>query len=219
MKNCLSIVAFLAVLVATGWSNTVSFSETYADRIVATREDGIVSYNQIPTGSFSARGKLILNAEEANFTPAADTSLSISVGGFAFEATLGDDPRYVPGKSKSVRFPIEGGSVAVSWAVGRSGAATVTWSVTAKTGNSPAGDEFQASPAAAELGDGENAVIKAADELEIPCQLRFATIPASASLVVTGAVRYSVKTIGRGDEATEYELKSCSIRASGVIQR
>jgi hypothetical protein len=218
VKNLFSIPICISVLVSSVWANTVSFRETYADRIVTTREDRFVSYDQIATGSFTARGKLILTAEDLDgITVDENTVISVIAGGWSFEASLGDDPKFVPGK-KSARFVINGGVVTIALAIGRS-STTVTWSIRAKTGISPLGDEFQASPAAAELGDGENATITLEDELKVACEVSLADITAYSEVPLSGAVRYNVRTVGSGEDANELELKSCAVRGSGVMMQ
>ncbi|MEI7865953.1 MAG: fibronectin type III domain-containing protein, partial [Chthoniobacterales bacterium] len=210
---CLGI--FSARASTTVLANPVSFREAYADRIVATPEEGAVSYDQIATGSFTARGKLILTAEDLDGIN-ENTPISISVGGWSFEASLNDDPRYVPGK-QSARFLLDGGALTIAWAAGRS-SATVTWSVKAKTGSCPGGDELQESPVAAELGDGENAIITLDDQLKAVCEVNLAGISAYSEVPLSGAVRYNLKTAGTGDETAEFDLKSCTVLGSGVMR-
>jgi hypothetical protein len=218
VKKLFSIPICISVLVSSVWANAVSFRETYADRIVTTREDGFVSYDQIATGSFTARGKLILTAEDLDgITVDEDTPITIIAGGWSFEASLGDDPKYVPGK-KSARFVINGGVVTIALAIGLS-STTVTWSASAKTGISPSGDEFQESLAAAELGDGENATITLEDEATIVCTVDIAGSDAYSEVPLYGAVRYKLKTVGTGEDANEFDLKSCTVRGSGIMVR
>lgn len=190
-------------------------AETYADRIVTVKDDGFASSSQIPTGTFAARGRATFAAAEPlEFSDNAETRLTVNVGAWSFAARLGDSPGYAPGK-KSVRFAIAGGAVTFAWTMRSGSLSAFTWSVTAKTGTTPAGQELQTSPFAAGLGDGEpNLVIRTGDDVRALLSVEVENFGATWDFPLAGSVRNSVRTIGRGDDAQEFVLKSCNIRGS-----
>jgi len=210
----LNILFALLITMSLARAN-VSFSESFADRLVSYSEEGETFRETISGGTFTARGKVPLTPQDANIVLGASTPVTATIGDWTFEGTLGGDPKFVAGKSKSASFKLPGGgTLRLAW-----GAAALTWSVTAKTGSNLAGDSFETSPVAEGLYAEESALITAADEVTVDVNLTLDTATASASIPQTGAVKYIVKTVGSGDLAEEHGLCSVKVKGSAVMWR
>jgi hypothetical protein len=206
------------LLISASWASG-SFNETYSERLVAIRMDGEVSREVLAGGSFSLRAKVGLSESDFMIAPSGATPVKITVGGWTYEGVLSDDPRYVAEKSRSVRLPLVKDGIrrgVVSLAVSRG---VLTFSVSAKTGVNTKGQEFEASPFAAAQASEESRRIALGEGLAVPCSIAFAGINASANIPVAGTERYSVRKVGRGDEAEEYGLSAVRLRGSAMLER
>jgi len=218
MKKIVSTLLCCVMLTATPWASA-SFKETYSEKLVTIRLDGEVSREVLAGGSFSLRSKVGLSESDFTIAPTGETAVKITVGGWTYEGVLSDDPRYVAGKSRSVRLPLVQDGIrrgVVSIAVSRG---VLTFSVSVKTGVNTKGQEFEVSPFAAAQASGESRRIALGEGLAVPCSISFAGINASANILVAGTERYSVRKVGRGDEAEEYGLSAVSLRGSAMLER
>jgi hypothetical protein len=208
MKTFLLTACTFLCAIAQGLAS-VTFSDDYADRLVRFTEEGESFYEVISGGKFTARGKMEILAADSSITLDRDTPVSVSIGSWNFDGVLGDDPKFVPGKSKSVNIPLLGGSLKLAISRGM-----LTWSLTAKTGFSNAGDEFEVSPVAEALYAEESFPITPADDQVVECSFTIATASATANIPLTGSVKYVLKKVGSGDLADEYGL--CTVKVKGL---
>jgi hypothetical protein len=214
------VLSFLscAMMAGASWASA-TFNETYSERLVAIRMDGEVFREVLPGGSFTLRSRVSLTESDFSSAPSRETAVKITVGGWSFEGVLSDDPRYVPGKSRSARLPIVVDGIRcgdVSIAVSRG---VMTFSVKAKTGVSAKGQEFKDSPFASAQTSGESRKITLGEGLAVSCSISFFDINAAATIPVAGTERYSVRRVGRGDDAEEYELSAVRLRGSASMER
>lgn len=86
---CLSVLAFS---IPTFAADFVRFNELYADKLVRSSEDGLVSFDTttVNSGAFSC-SVLLEGLSSATLDPS--TPFSLSLGGFSFEATAADASR------------------------------------------------------------------------------------------------------------------------------
>lgn len=199
---------------------SVSFSETYQESVATYKFEGEVTREILPGGSFTLRAVVPLTADDMSIVLSRESNLKITIGGWSYEGVLGDDPKFVSGKSRSARIRLIAGektpagfiSIAVS-------PRAVTLSVSAKTGTNRNGDAFQISPLAESLATEETAKIKAADNVKMEFSSELAEGSAGADLPITGATRYSTKNFGSGENAEIFDLRSVVISGKGRIQR
>jgi len=210
----LFLIAFAFVCVTASALSTVSFSDTYVDRLVRFSEEGESFYDILSGGKFSARGKVVLVSSDSSLALGANTPVAVAIGEWVFEGVLGDDPKFDPAKSKSVKIPLSGGVLKLAISRG-----ALTWSVTAKTGSSNTGDEFEVSPAAEALYAEESATIALADGEAVRCTITIGGNSASASIPLSGSVKYQLKTVGAGDLAEEFGLCTVSVKGSAELAR
>jgi hypothetical protein len=98
--------AFIALLLATNsnaaGNNTLTFSETYSEKLLCYKSSGYCDV--VGSGKFTVSSKILLSEIDiAQFN--SDTPISIMVGDFFFDATLGDGgfvPPYKKGKANFV---------------------------------------------------------------------------------------------------------------------
>jgi len=96
VKNMKAVLGFwlaaLAVALPTYAADFVKFNEVYADKLVRSSEDGLVSFDTttVNSGAFSC-SVLVEGLSSATFD--SSTTLSVSLGGFSFEATAADASR------------------------------------------------------------------------------------------------------------------------------
>lgn len=207
-------LVLLAALFALPARASVSFSDSYADRLARYSEEGEVFYDIISGGKFTARGKVMLAAEDSAITLDRDTPVSVSIGSWLFQGVLGDDPKFIPGRSKSVKIPLLGGFLKLAISRG-----IFTWSVTAKTGFNAAGDDFETSPAAEALYAEESFPITPADDRVVSCNIAIASASATANIPLTGTVKYVIKTVGGGDFAEEFGLCTVKVKGTATLAR
>jgi|GEM_PF-4844534 len=210
------IPAFFSLLLAASAAfANVTFSETSAQRLVSTRMDGEVSSDVYSGGTFTARGKVIV-PDGLTITFSNESEITLTIGNWTFEGTMSDDPKFNPAKIKPLSFRLPGGGT-LSFALSRG---VLTWSVTAKTGSTNAGDELETSPVAEDnygSDPSESRAITAADEVTAQCVLAFDSLSAQAEVPLTGSVRVSLRKVGSGDLAEEYFLSSVRLKGTGNI--
>ena len=198
MKKSIIAIAPLLLFLNSA-SASVTFNDTYSDKL--QRE--ILS-----AGKFSLRAVIPLLESDSPLSFDRDTPVRISIGTWQYEGVLGDDPRFVPGRSRSARLPLAGG--AVSLAASRKG---FTASITSKTGSSLKGDTFESSPAAAGQYSEETKKLTVADGVLVDVSIEVGGVKAVSQIPLSGSVRYALKKIGKGETAEEFGL--CSVKIGG----
>jgi len=187
-------------------SDKVSFRENYKQNVRRVSVEGEVSYVEVASGSFTARGKIPVSASSAGITSGEDVPVDVSLGNWSYEDS------FVPRTKRSRRFSLPGGgSLRLAW----SGKA-LTWSVTGKTGYKADGESREQSPAAEEFV-GESATIKIQDGFAVSCTLNFAEAVAEAEIPLTGSVRVRSKSFGKGEDKEEYDLSTVKLRGSARL--
>lgn len=213
---CRFVFALVVSLEAAAAGGAALFSESYADRVAIYREPGgdgepaMVYADTYASGQFSLRGKYIVNPGTAAIISAATTPVSLVLGAWSFQTTLGADPNFTPGK-KSASFKFSGGSVVkIAWSK-----TALTWSVSGKTGMNAAGDSFGQSPAAAGYAGGEQSgAIYSGPATRLACSLSVGSADVSGAFDWVGVVKKSIKRFGSGENTEELEL--CSVNLKGA---
>jgi hypothetical protein len=182
---------------------------------VTIRSEGETMRELVSAGKFSLRAKIPVLPADAVLVFNKETPVVVSIGEWRFEGVLGDDPKFVPEKSRSVRIPLSGGG---SLAIAASPKA-FTASISGKTGSNAKGDQFEVSPTAAGLYSEESKKISLADEIATDVTIQVGGVNAVARIPLTGKIRYSLKKIGRGDTAEEFGLNRVQVSGKGLVQR
>lgn len=187
----------------------LSFTENYADEVKSFTEDGWTDYWTAPdakskfkvTAKVSAQG---IPLEALN----GDSLFSFSIGDFAIEGKLSDDPKYTPGAT-SIRIPLMAydddkeqdfvaGSVVIAWTPT---AITLTAEASAPETYSILSSNYLAS----------NETI----EDTTSCFFEFAENTLDRTVYFRGKATAITKTVGRGDSETEVELST--VKLTGEI--
>ena len=111
MKKVIGFViwAFIALVVATNSyaasSNSLTFSETYSEKLVCYKSYGYCDV--VGSGKFTVSSKILLSGIDINQFN-SDTTIGISVEGFSFNAALGDAVGGFNPKKKSAKFIVSG---------------------------------------------------------------------------------------------------------------
>jgi hypothetical protein len=215
-----SISFLLLAISAVSAIASVSYSESYQEKVATVKFDGEISREVLPGGSFTVRSIVPLNPEDSDIILTRDSILKITIGNWSYEGVLGDDPKFVSGKSRSAKIRLLAGEKTVAGLVSIAvSLRAVTLSVSAKTGMNIKGEDFQASPAAESLAAEETRKITLADDIKISLSCELAEGSASAELPLTGTTRFSVKKFGKGENAEFYNLRSVKVSGKGQIQR
>jgi len=101
-------LAILAIIVSAGiadsyaaTSNSLTFNETYKEKLVCYKSEGYCDV--VGSGKFTVSAKISLNGiDTTQFN--SDTPIGISVESFNFNATLGDGGFVSPYKKQSAKF-------------------------------------------------------------------------------------------------------------------
>lgn len=206
----LLLFVFLTSSLASG---TASFSDSYIDKLSATRdEEGFVLYESYPTGSFSFRGRIPL-AEPLPTTLNPETPVSLSLGAWSVEGTVAQSSYKAGKRAASFKDANTGAVIKLAWTT-----KALTWSVTGRTGMTKNGDSLEESPAAAGYTDLDTGQISSEDQDPISCELSFGDVVYSGALPWKGSVKQRTRTFGRGDDAEELNFSTISMKGSGPIQ-
>ena len=206
---------FSFLLAASAAFANITFSETSAQRVVSTSMDGEVIRETYAGGTFTARGKVII-PDGLPITFSDESEITLTIGNWTFEGTMSDDPKFNPAKIKPITFRLPGGGT-LRLALSRG---VLTWSVTARTGSTNAGDELESSPVAEDNYGSEpsdSRAIVAEDELAVPCSLTFDSLSASADVPLIGSIRVVLRKFGSGDMADEISLSSVRLKGAGTM--
>lgn len=199
--------------------SSASYTETYSERLVSAKSGQQTIYEIIGGGSFSLRAKLIAQPSEPAVEINYLTPVTITLGNFVFQRVLGDDPKFVLGKSRSVSFPLVEGGVrrgVVSIAASRN---ALTFSVSAKTGTNNSGVKLETSPFAESQIQGESRKISRSNALSIPCSISLSGLGASGNITLVGSEKFSVKKFGKGEEAEQFGLSSIKFSGTANLLR
>jgi hypothetical protein len=213
-KFPLLVLTVLAPLCSTSLAQRATFSESYADKLISYTEDGDKFFEQITTGRFTTSGRATFAEELDLSTLDESTPVVMTIGNWEIKGTFADDPKFAPGK-KSATFKLESGAtIRVAFTK-----KSVTWSVSAKTGNN-ATEAFEASPKAAEYAEsGEPLTITKSDGETLAYAVTLgADNSLAGELPLTGRVRSTIRKVGSGDFAEEYPLMSVNLSASGLLE-
>lgn len=230
LSRRLLVAAFLGVaFTSLQAADSVTFTETYADKVVSSREDGETFYDVIPTGSFTAKATLAFDDGDIDIVPTVNTPVVITVGNWAYEGTLGDDERYTDGKSSATILltheecknadcddtkEVTHGKITI-----KASSRGVAVTVTAKTGSTPKDDELEESPAAANFA-GETLTIVAADGATLPVSIDIGNgaFHREGFLALTGKVATKTVRKGSGEDAEEFETTTASLKGKLIPQ-
>jgi hypothetical protein len=183
--------------------------------LVVFREEGGSFRDIVSGGKFTARGKVLVTEQDSSIDLGPDTAVTVEVGNWIFEGRLGDDPKFVEGRSKSVRFNLPGGgslSLALS-------SKALTWSVTAQTGFDKDGQSLEVSPVAESLYAEESAPITPADAVFAGVTIAVDRATATAAVPLMGSVKHLVKNMGSGDAAEEFGLCTVKVKGLATLER
>ena len=101
-------MAFAALAVFSAQGNSVSVTETYADRLVSYSDgEGGKYFEVVPSGRFTARIVVKQFPGEDGLARGEDVDISLNIGGWSFSEVL-------PAGRSSKRFVIPGGAVVAS---------------------------------------------------------------------------------------------------------
>lgn len=209
----LPLLLLIASVTSVLASGTASFSDSYADQLITTRdEEGFVYYETYPTGSFSFRGRIPLTAPlPATLNP--ETAVSLSLGAWSLEGTVAQS-NYKSGKrAASFKDADTGAVIKIAWT-----AKALTWSVTGRTGMKKNDDSLEESPAAAGYTDLDSGKISSETQDPVSCELSFGELVYSGALPWKGSVKQRTKSYGRGDDANELNFSTISMKGTGAIQ-
>ncbi len=211
------LAAGLSLSASAAWADpfsndhvpTFTVSEAYVETVASSTEDGETDYWVAPSRTAS---KLTITAKLSTTgidLAALDgsTPVSLSIGDFSFDATLGDADSWVPGQT-SATFTLTAmdldtfdditvGSVVVKW-----GGGYVTYTV-----NVADPDDF--SMAAPEFAGEENS----AEPMGLTASLGFADRSMDERYVyLTIDSTVNTRMAGKGDNAEEYDLATVRLR-------
>lgn len=213
MKKTITSLTLILLSVHHSFS-TASFSETFSERIVSSKSAEQTTRVVIGGGSFSLRAKLIAQPSDSAVEISNLTPVTISIGNWIFQGVLGDDPKFVLGKSRSVTFPLVVEGVrcgVVSIAASRN---ALTYSVSAKTGTNNSGVDLEASPFAESQIQGQTRKIPLSNALSIPCSISFSGLGASGNITLVG----SEKSSQSKSLAKEKRLNNLAYPASNFLE-
>jgi hypothetical protein len=236
-KNLFVILAMSVMLFVIGVNHsfsasTVSFKESYADKIYTYREDGESYYEMEPTGKFAATFKLDLSSifpatKTDNITKQfnGETCFDISVGAISEYFCLGDggDVAYTPGKtSAQVTRKEDIGEEKVKWITTKK--TTVKWTakniVTIKLSGNAAwvgwimADQFAGDTDPA-IMDYVSASVIISGTFVDKNGAELTDVYAGSELSVTGKATTKTVRKGRGDEQEEFELAKVTLSGKG----
>ena len=185
----LSLLLLFVSFTSSLASGTASFSNSYADKLSATRdEEGFVLYEAYPTGSFSFRGRIPL-AEPLPSTLNPEASVSLSLGAWSVEGTLAQSSYKAGKRAASFKDADTGAVIKIAWTT-----KALTWSVTGRTGMKKNGDSLEESPAAAGYTDLDPGKISSETQDPVSCELSFGELVYSGSLPWKGSVKQRTRT-------------------------
>jgi len=213
----LSIFLGLPVL-----ADTATFSEKYADKLFTERykegPDTWTEYWTYPTGSFSFSGNFFIAESPAAVDFNEDSAVAIQIGSWFYEGTLGDDDKYVAGKSSaSFALVTEGWDKNDNEKLVKVGKVSIKFTkkgikitVSAKTGGDPKYDaELAESPIASEF-QGEIGLLNAVD---LPIMIMIGEREFQGMLVLNGKGSCKIVTKKIDGFPEEYEL--CTVTLKG----
>lgn len=191
------VLWMLVVLLMAGRSfaaDSFSFSESYADKVYCEKDEGELWCDVGFSESYKITAKISLIGIDINQFN-GDTYISINLEGFFFEAFLGDDSSYTPGK-KSAKFSEEyGPTVSLKWTNKQ---LTITINCKHTSDTIMAGDY---------VGQ-ESGPIDATASAHI----EFADASIDFDVAVTGKV--TTKTVRKGED--EFEVSTISLKGKGT---
>ena len=213
MKTILALV--LTLFVTSFAQASVALVETYGDRIVTIREANMVTVKTVASGTFTARGKVDMIEQDFSVVLASNTRVALAIGQWSYEGVLGNDPKFVPNKSKSVTLNLpRGGTIRIAFTP-----KAVTWSVTAKTGETQSGGELETPAIAQQLYMDENTTITAADNRYADCSLTHGENTVSGLMAIAGTGRFGYKKARLGPTIQEYPVRTVRMTGKGTLGR
>ena len=193
------------------WADSLSFSETLADKLISHREEGGTTYEIVQTGTFNLRGTMTWQQLAAITNIDANTEFSIEFGSFTFAGVLGNDPKFKAGR-RSASFVMghenDSGKFVKDYTV------SVRWNKTTFSAAVSGRLSGAQGSVVADRFTGNTGVSTDATDLTV----NFAGLQLVHSVNLTANTTHKTITKGRGDAAEEFELTKVTVRRNPAVQ-
>jgi hypothetical protein len=206
--------------------DAISFSESSADKAVCVRDPdfGDVFCDELTTGKFTLKATVFSTVDLTDPAIVAlldpSTPVSLTIGDWEWDGTLGDDPKYVGG-AKKAKLKIQHERcretaqdeickdvthATISLSVTKKGLSVV---ISAKTGDTDV-EEFETSPLASEHAEDPG---NFTDTVPASIDIGNGTLAESVTLIVTGTTK--IHTVLKGGD--EFDLGNVKLKSVGIL--